>query len=188
MNIKSIIGKNQGDGQSLIEILIALSSLVLIISAITIVTINSLNNSLFIKNQNLANKYAQEAMEFIRNWQKGSGLVSIDNKNYSFQDFIKILSPGGESTYCLADIGAGATPQLTTPLGPDCSVNLAAAFKRKIVFNLFPSGSTSCGGSDMMVKSIVSWTSSKCLGSSVTYCHSSQIISCFSNPVIKAIP
>jgi Tfp pilus assembly protein PilW len=54
-------------GQTLIEVLVGLAAGVIVIGAITIVTINALNNAQFSENQNLATEYAQQAMENMRN-------------------------------------------------------------------------------------------------------------------------
>ena len=53
-------------GQSLIEVLVALSLAVLAISALVSVTMTSVKNAQFSKNQIQAEKYAQEGMEWVR--------------------------------------------------------------------------------------------------------------------------
>ncbi|MDQ3098433.1 MAG: hypothetical protein M3Q44_01685 [bacterium] len=58
-------GINQ-EGQSLVEVVIALGIAVIIVIAFTNATITSVRNSQFSKNQNLATKYAQESLELIR--------------------------------------------------------------------------------------------------------------------------
>jgi Tfp pilus assembly protein PilV len=63
MIVKSI--KNQ-QGQSLVEVVIALGIAVIIVIAFTNATITSVRNSQFSKNQNLSTKYAQESLELIR--------------------------------------------------------------------------------------------------------------------------
>ncbi len=60
------IQKKLQRGQTLLEVLLALSVVVLIIGAITVVVVNSLNNATFTKNQNLATQYAQEGIEYMR--------------------------------------------------------------------------------------------------------------------------
>ena len=57
-------------GQTIIEAVVALATLMIIITAIAVVMMNGLYNSQFIKSQNEANKYAQEAIEVVRNTQK----------------------------------------------------------------------------------------------------------------------
>src|SRR4030042_3571069 len=73
-------------GQSIVEALIALTAGVMIIAAITIAVVNSVNNADFAKNQNLATSYSQQALEIINVLQK--------NNWASFSE----LSSG---TYCL---------------------------------------------------------------------------------------
>lgn len=186
MYIKNIFNYDRKQkGQSLIEILLALSTLVLIISAITIVTISSLNNSQFIKNQNLANKYAQEGIEIIKNWQAGSGGVLLDSKE-SFPSFQVFSADIGTSskTYCLGDVSG--QPWLLSA-APDCPANVAQTFKRKVIFSRILSqaplvpGNERCGGSDIQVEVVASWSSSKCPAAN-PFCHNSDIISCFYSP------
>ncbi|MDQ3239384.1 MAG: prepilin-type N-terminal cleavage/methylation domain-containing protein [bacterium] len=53
-------------GQSLIEVLIALSISVIVAVAFTNVTITSVRNAQLAKNQNLSTKFAQQTIEYIR--------------------------------------------------------------------------------------------------------------------------
>lgn len=53
-------------GQSLVEVVIALAVAVLVLLALVSVTISSINNASFSRNQSLATKYAKQAMEDIR--------------------------------------------------------------------------------------------------------------------------
>lgn len=53
-------------GQSLIEVLVALSLAVLAIGALVSVTVTSVKNAQFSQNQTQAEKYAQEGMEWVR--------------------------------------------------------------------------------------------------------------------------
>jgi Tfp pilus assembly protein PilV len=53
-------------GQSLIEVVIALSIAIIVAVAFTNVTITSVRNAQFAKNQNLATKYAQQTIEYLR--------------------------------------------------------------------------------------------------------------------------
>lgn len=58
--------KKQEKGQSLIEVLAALSVVVLVILALVIITTISIRNATFAKNQSLATSYAQELIEEAR--------------------------------------------------------------------------------------------------------------------------
>ncbi len=61
--------KRKTKGQSLIEVLIALSVVVLVLLALIAVTTVSVRNSTFAKNQSLATKHAQETIEKIRKYR-----------------------------------------------------------------------------------------------------------------------
>lgn len=60
--------KNQ-KGQSLLEVVAALAAALLVILGLVRVTISSMRNSQFAKNQALATQYAQEAMEQTRSFR-----------------------------------------------------------------------------------------------------------------------
>jgi len=65
-------------GQSLIDIVISLGLLLVIISALSIATINGLRNSQFSRNQIQATKRAQDAMEQIRSIKANNYGVCIN--------------------------------------------------------------------------------------------------------------
>lgn len=71
-------------GQTLLETLLALGVCVIILSAITVIVISSLNSTQFTKRQNLASQYAQEGMEVVRKirdsggWPAFSALSAIE--------------------------------------------------------------------------------------------------------------
>jgi len=56
-------------GQSLLEVVIALAVVGLVIMALIRVTVISVRNAAFARNQVLATKYAQEWLEEARNWR-----------------------------------------------------------------------------------------------------------------------
>lgn len=53
-------------GQALLEIVVAITLIVVVASGIAVVTVNSLKNSSFSQNQTQATKYAQEALERVK--------------------------------------------------------------------------------------------------------------------------
>lgn len=53
-------------GQTLVEVLLALGTAVVVLSATVVTVLSALNNAQFSKNQNLATQYAQEGMEVMR--------------------------------------------------------------------------------------------------------------------------
>lgn len=67
--------KNSRSGQSLIEVVVSMAIVVVVILALVSVTTISIRNASFSRNQSLATKYAQEAIEKVReyrdknNWQ-----------------------------------------------------------------------------------------------------------------------
>lgn len=83
------------NGQGLIEVLVALGIAVIIIVAISRLTIGSLNNAQFGKDQSAANNYAQEGMDFLR---------KIRNS-----DWTTFSSLNG--VYCLAEDSSALQPE-----------------------------------------------------------------------------
>lgn len=79
-NFKNLFEDKRGQG--LIEVLVALGIAVVIIAAISRLTLNSLNNAQFGKDQSAANNYAQEGMDFLRkvrnsDWNAFSSLNGV---------------------------------------------------------------------------------------------------------------
>lgn len=145
-------------GETLIEVLIALTIAVVIITAIAILGVSALNDAQFIKAQNQSTKYAQEGMEVVRR---------IRNNDYAnFQTYT--------DTYCLA--------KGSTTLGPACTTrNVDNIFNRTVT--ILQDG---CGTDLTRVTVAVAWRDGKCTGSTTNYCHSSDLTSCFST--IQPIP
>ena len=144
-------------GSALIEAVVALAAVVIIVTAISIIVTLSVSNSTFIKNQNLANKYAQQGMEYIR------GIKEND-----FSQFITYRGIAGNN-YCL---------DFQNQLRLDCydQVIPELGFKRNVSFK------PGCGvnGSDTQVGVSVKWSSGKCPQDN-TFCHKAEFISCFSD-------
>ncbi len=147
--------KNSQSGQTIIEAVVALMTILLIMTAIAIVIISGLYNSRFIKNQNEANKYAQEGMEFVRSIQTN--------------DIEQFASYGLNSTYCLDE----ANSRLTTSGCSATGVNTGTSYNRTVVLS---GGGGKCPGTQALVTVTVSWVSSKCTAG--TFCHKSQLVAC----------
>lgn len=64
-------------GQSLFEVIVALGVAIVVISALVRVTTISIANASFSRNQSLATKYAQEAMEKIRAYKVGNTWIDF---------------------------------------------------------------------------------------------------------------
>lgn len=141
-------------GQSLMEVLIALSIIAFVASAVGGVIVSSLNNAQFGKNKTLATKYAQEGLEAIR---------ELRNKNYTV---FKAYS--GE--YCL-----GTIPATLTSRPPDCNTPNVANFIRTVEIEQSPG----CGASLAKVMIKVAWSDGKCPAAN-PYCHTNLHSSCLS--------
>ena len=157
--------KNSQSGQTIIEAVVALMTILLIMTAIAIVIISGLYNSRFIKNQNEANKYAQEGMEFVRSIQEN--------------DIEQFASYGLNSTYCLDE----ANSALTTSGCSATGVNTGASYNRVVVLS---GGGGECPGTQAKVTVTVSWISSKC--ASGTFCHKSQLVACLPYAYSQSTP
>lgn len=89
-------------GQSLIEVLAALAVVILVVLALVMVVTTSIRNATFAKNQSLATKYAQEAIEKVRAFRDedpdsffaGSCLSPEDLSGFGFDQTIDCLIEG----------------------------------------------------------------------------------------------
>lgn len=166
-------------GQTLIEVLLAFSVSILVLSAVIVGITTSLSNTQYTKNQNLANSYAKEAMAVVRQI-RDSGL----NKFSLFENFTS------NTAYCL---GPNSTDleKLTLP-NQNCwaqsPVPAGGIFSREVKFNHNQDSSGDCsGGSKITVK--VSWSDNKCpAGANDPLCHSVELITCFSSVGKKQTP
>ena len=155
-------------GQTLIEILIALSISILVLSSIVVGITTSLSNAQYTKNQNLANSYAQEGIDVVR-----------EIRDSSLSKFKSYLT---NTTYCLAqsstELVLASAPPLTCGQFP-----VGQIFYREINFE---QNSAECSsGTKITVK--VSWADNKCpIGTPL--CHNVQLVSCFSNVDQKQSP
>jgi hypothetical protein len=161
--LKEDLLKN-GAGQAIVEAVVALATILVILSAITVAVLTSISNSDFIKKQTLAKKYAEQGMEYIRysrNNTPGGGLTPTPG---AFFDF----SSGG--TYCMNK--EDQIPVFET--GACGAVNIDNYFKREMTIH---HNDSQCGGGGSKVTIRVSWTSTKC--TSDDFCHASELVSCF---------
>jgi len=154
------------EGQTLIEVLVALGIGVVIIVAVTVVVIVSLDNAGFNKNENLANAYAQEGLEVVR------GL-----KDRSWTNFWTLT---GGPFFCLPE----NSTQLVSRTGANCEgagqgeiFAGGAKFIREIIIN---NSNPNCNptGSSSKVTVKVQWSDNKC-ASANKFCHEVRLISCF---------
>ncbi len=154
-----------GRGQTLLEILLAFSIAMLVLSAIIIGINTSLTNTQYTKNQGLANAYAQEGMDIVRRI-----------KDSDWDIFFAKTAP----MYCI-DKGSTALRDPSPAL--NCGQNVDNIFSREVKFihsyssclaDPGCSGEACLKGSEVTVK--VSWSDSKCES---PYCHGTELISCF---------
>lgn len=173
-------------GQTLIEVLVALGVGVLIVSAIAIAILSSLNNAQYSKSQNLASQYAQEGMETVRKIR--------DNDWTTFNNY--------DGSYCL-DKGTTTLVEKEPPLAGGCPHGIVGSqnldtFARQIDID---QNSPDCGLSPFptptpspvplnpaRVRVIVSWADSKCTNVDNVYCHNITLTSCFSDANVILAP
>lgn len=139
-------------GQTIIEAMVALASILITLAAISVVITASLSNSRFIRDQSLASRYAQEGMEYMRYLRNinATSFEAISNGGHCMGED-NVLIDG----YCLA-------------------VNIDNAYKREVEFT---QNSADCNSGTKVVISVY-WASGKCSDSD-RFCHKSQLISCF---------
>ncbi|HYK08860.1 MAG TPA: prepilin-type N-terminal cleavage/methylation domain-containing protein [Candidatus Eisenbacteria bacterium] len=174
-------------GQTLIEVLVALTAAVIIIAAIVSASLNALTSSEFTRDQNTATSATQQGMEIIRNMRN----VSIASISASYL-------PSGY--YCLAsscsalnenDSNCWQRTQST------CSQNVGNFVRQVTVLH----DSLDCNATptpvgipegvltgNVKITVTTSWYDSKCTDSSNTYCHSVVSSSCFSDFTIAPTP
>lgn len=152
-------------GQTLIEVLVALALAALIISAISIAVITSLNNAIFSKNQNSATQYAQEGMEIMKrlkdtNWNTFNNYgVSVNN-------------------YCL-DKGSTLLREMQ---GNKCGQNIDI-FMRQVKIEKSNSDCKLEGSATLGTRLTVSvfWNDGKCKNQEQPFCNKAEVVSCFTD-------
>jgi type II secretory pathway pseudopilin PulG len=176
-------------GQGLVEALIALGAAVVIISAITVAVITSVQNTDFSKYQNLATNYAQQGLAIV--------------KQQSLLDWNNTATYGGTFPFCLNQ-GATTLPPLSSTSCQD--INAGNMFIRQVdIQNKIVPGPV-CNGSNpssccnnftspccivgtavdcnatpqlcsSRVTVTVKWTDGKCSANS-PFCHNVKLDSC----------
>ncbi|MCL5439269.1 MAG: hypothetical protein M1268_04795 [Patescibacteria group bacterium] len=174
--MQKLVGKDIQKGQTIIEVLVALSVAVVVIAAIAISVISALYNSQFSKNQNLATQYAQEGMEIMR---------QIRNSDWSvFSSY--------SGSYCL-DKGSSSIKAKDASVVNGCksvdvgsnNKNIDGFFARQIDIS---KQDIDCNGNQTKVAAIVSWSDSKCRETSKLFCHEVRLSSCFSDADLIQTP
>ncbi len=172
MNIKQ-------KGQTLIEILVALSIAAVLVSATSVAVLSALSNAEFAKQQSLASQYADQGIEIIR---------SMRNNDYSnFQQL--------SGTYCMAsscnslvNTSSNACGISTDPTGViSCGQNVST-FVRTVNVSPTNAGATDCNTAGYKVSVNVAWADAKCTDSTKPFCHILTISTCLSNYQIEPTP
>ena len=153
-------------GQTLIEVIVALSVVMLILAAISIAVTTSVSNSTYPKNHNLASKHAQDGMEYIRH--------RYENQENFFDSY-----PAG-ARYFMNENNEIAQGNFGT--------NIDSQFVREVRFESGIECDNNTNGADELRVTVdVYWTSGKCarnLSNPTTeerYCNKSELITCFTN-------
>lgn len=151
-------------GQTLIEVVVALSVVMLILAAISVAVTTSVSNSTYLKNHNLASKHAQDGIEHIRHLYENQ------------ENFFASFSAG--ATYFM-DENDYIYQGFFEP-------NLDSQFVREVMFEPSVECDENTSGLDELRVTVeVFWTSGKCARdlSNPTledrYCHKSELITCF---------
>lgn len=165
------------DGQMLIEVLVALGTAVVVLSATMVAVLSALNNAQFSKNQNIATQYAQEGMEIMR---------KMRNSNWSAFNALSTLAyclDKGDTLLNLDDArddnntpqGCSSDSHVFSPLPK----NIDDFFARRVDIE---EDSALCGGSNQTKVTVsVSWSSNKCTRENL-YCHNVKLVSCLRSP------
>lgn len=177
------------NGQSLIEALVALGAATLIVSAIAIAVIASVNNSDSTKYQNLATTYAQQGLEIMSGQSKSDWTT--------FHGLGGSASPSSPITYCFdqgkLSISSGDIPNGSCPANINIDANNPSNkfFIRQVSITkddpscAGPSSPTAILGDHVLIS--VLWTDGKC-ANNTTFCHKVEVNSCYANIITLPTP
>jgi Tfp pilus assembly protein PilV len=172
-------------GQTLLEVLLAFSVSILVLSAVILGIITSLSNTQYTKNQGLADSYAQEGVSVIRKIR--------DSSWYDFSNNLKSFTTNVK--YCLdKDLKFNEVSLTQNCSGNVYGVGASGIFSREVVFE---HNSSSCCPDNTKVCDIsvrgskitvtVSWSDGKCpVGTPL--CHKVDLITCLANADQKQNP
>ena len=164
-------------GQTLLEVMLALSIAILIVSAVVASILNALNNEQFGVSQNQATQLAQEGVDLFRNLSQSDWATFT---NYGRRDTTDAIS------WCLPQVNP--TP---IPLGSGCAPNAGNndRFVREIKVELNSCITPTPGITNISgrVTSTVKWGDGKCTGTGDDqYCHKTEVVSCMFRPYINS--
>lgn len=174
-------------GQTLIEVLVALTAAAVIIAAIVSASLNALTSSEFARSQNGATQATQQGMEIIRNMRNVS--IASLSASYLPSDY-----------YCLAKSCSSLNRSISNcwvRTTSTCSQNFDTFVRQVTVLhdsadcnstptpNGLPEGILS---GNVKITVSTSWYDNKCTDASNTYCHSVISSSCFSDFTVAPTP
>ena len=173
-------------GQSLVEVLVALSVAAAILSAIAVAVVSSLRNTQYSKNQNLASQYASQGMEIIRQIRDtNTSLSSCSNINYCLDYDLRqpplSACPVYQKLVNRPALGCGQNVG-TADLGPTPSS--IYIYSRGVTIE--PPVNSGCGNS-YKVTVTVAWWDNAC-GDTSKFCHNVNLVSCLSDRATVQTP
>ena len=156
--------KMKEKGQSLLEALVALGAATLVMSAIAVAVLTSVNNSDFGKYLNQATQYSQQGIEVL--------------KQKSISDWVTFSGYTSGATYCFPQDPL----QFIPPAGANCVPNIGTNnfFVRSAVLT---KNSGNCAGAikGTLVSVSTAWTDGKCKNASSIYCHTATFNTCITD-------
>ena len=148
--------KNQ-KGQSMFEVVLALFIITMIIVAVVILSTNSISNSLFSRNKTIANRYSQEAIEWLRQEREADFAL--------FKTHINLPVVNTSNTFCLQSPLSTTTWSNTGACSSAEIVATSTIFTRQVTFTKIGIP----GGQTVYEASVTtSWSDSKGLHEAVT--------------------
>lgn len=153
-------------GLTLLEVVVSIGVLTIILSALTVATLSSLNNSTYSRNQNQATQYAQSALEGVR-----------EAASSDYQTFTTYTS----GSYCYNDSCSAFSSNGCGGSGSSCGNNITRSIFSRYV-TITQNDSSDCGATTTSKKggtyvlSTVAWTDGKCTGA--TLCEKVVLSSC----------
>ena len=183
--MNSFVWKKFQSGQTLVEVLVALTAAVVVVAAIVTASLNALNNSDYARDQNIASQYTQAGIETIR-----------DMRNESIASLSATYLPDG--TYCLAKdcTALDKSNKSCWTKGSICGQNVDKFVREAVVVHNSsdcnasptPSGQQNYLPSNVKVTINTYWNDSRCTDSSNQFCHYVTLSSCFSDFTILPAP
>ncbi len=136
-NTCSIIKSQKGQG--LLEVLAALTIAMIVLTALSVASINSVRNATFSKNQTIANAYARQAMESVRAYRDINPSTFFSSKGTSggtcYYINQSLFTSNPTADWLLPNASGDTAPctNITTQVDPN--ENLANGFIRKIMID-----------------------------------------------------